>query len=111
MAYISGAWGRTRLFCGNHPAGEEHEMQLAEAGGAAFYACGACRNRLRPTDFEKMLEHVAKLVAQADLEGTVLNPSGHKWTRNGIAHEVTGYSDEHIDIRAVDRKSLARRRP
>lgn len=114
MALISGSWENTKLVCGNHPAGELPEMELELVSRVPTYCCPKCnplncsdnepicRNRLSAYEYEKMLDYVAGLIADADDAGETPNLKSYTWRRKAISFKILEHKGDAMTIAVID---------
>ena len=116
MAMLTGAWENTKLVCGNHPeTGDLPEMQMEPTAHTLFYGCPKssicncnddetpCKNRLSIYEYEKMLDHVASVIAEAEMEDEIPNLRNYKWRRKGLSFRVLEHDGDKMIISVVDK--------
>ena len=57
-----------------------------------------CSNRISPVEYEKMIDHISKILEDAELNNEKLNLAGYKWKSKGILFEVFEHDNEKIKI-------------
>lgn len=120
MALITGAWGNTTLVCGNHPEqANPPTMELETSGRTLMYVCPKCsalhrsageepcKNRLSSVEYEKMLTHVAKMLAEADARDEVPNLQNYRWRRNSLEYKILKHDGAKMTISVIDRACVA----
>ena len=116
MALITGSWSDTKLVCGNHPNTDElPEMQLQASAHSLAYVCPkcdilnrgenepACKNRLSAVEYEKMLNHVASIIADAEEHDEVPNLRHYHWKKKTLSFKVISHEKDKMIISVVDR--------
>lgn len=116
MALITGSWTNTKLVCGNHPNGTElPEMELQTSGHTLFYVCPkcsainrnedepACKNRLSALEYEKMLNHIASIVADAEEQDEVPHLQNYSWKKKTLAFKILEHDKNKMVVSVVDR--------
>jgi hypothetical protein len=113
MALITGSWGNTTLVCGNHPT--PPEMELETVGRNLMYVCPkcsalhrnageeACNNKISSLEYEKMLNHIAKMMADADERDEVPNLRNYRWRRNSIEYKILEHDGPKMTVSVIDR--------
>jgi hypothetical protein len=113
MALITGSWGNTTLVCGNHPTPPTMELEIV--GKALVYVCPkcsalhrlpneeACPNKLSAVEYEKMLTHIAKMLAEADARDEVPNLRNYRWRRNSIEFKILEHDGPKMTVSVLDR--------
>lgn len=129
---ITNFWPKVRLFCGNHPE-EEGKIEMCPHNPASgsisagiygnqsnmFYSCPryypekrkegekCCRNHISLKEYEGMLNHLSKIVEEGEALGGTVELVGEKWkSRQGVEYCVFHQSDNHIDVKCLNRKDL-----
>lgn len=116
MALITGSWRDTTLVCGNHPNSNElPEMTLQATAHTLSYVCpkcnplnlddneAACKNKLPATEYEKMLNHVASIIADAEENDEIVNLRGYHWKRKTLSFKILRHDKDKMTISVVDR--------
>ncbi len=116
MALITGSWKDTTLVCGNHKeTGDFPKMELDTSSRLLAYVCPkcsalnrkddepVCKNRLTVYDYEKMLDHIASLVADADANDEVLNLNNYRWKRKTTEFKVLKHDGNSMTISVIDK--------
>lgn len=103
MALITGSWDKTKLVCGNHKNTENLPvMTLKLFGRTLFYACPHCNNRLSSFDYEKMLGHIASVLADAEENNVVQNLENYHWKKKAIEYTVKHHKGDNMVVAVVD---------
>ena len=120
MAMIKGQWRSIEVVCGNH-SDDNNIMDLQQGPHSLFYACPKyspdhrekgeqpCFNRINLIEFEKMLDHLADLLVDAEEKGQVPNLKNYSWDKRGITYTVLSHTNQKIVIRILNRKALMRK--
>lgn len=116
MALITGSWSDTTLVCGNHPNAENlPEMQLQASSHSLAYVCPKCsvlncdenepicKNRLSALEYEKMLNHVASIIADAEESDEVVNLKNYHWKKKTLSFKILRHDKGKMTISVVDR--------
>lgn len=118
MAMITGSWNKTTLICGNHPEGEEHQMIIQQGPHSPFYACPKynienlkpneiqCYNRINLNDYEKMLNHIANILVEGEINGEEICLTNHTWKYRGKEFKVLNHDKNGIVIKFIDKLAV-----
>lgn len=115
MAMITGSWNKTTLICGNHPDGDEHKMIIQQGPHSLFYACPKhnfdklekgetpCYNRINLVDYEKMLNHIADILVDAEINGEEICLTNYTWHSKGKEFKVLKHDKDGLVIKFIDK--------
>ena len=116
MALLTGAWTNTKLVCGNHSdEANLPEMELQASGHTLFYVCPKCsainrgddehpcKNRLSALEYEKMLNHIASIVADAEEQDEVPHLQNYGWKKKTLSFKILEHNKNKMVVSVVDR--------
>lgn len=116
MALITGAWNNTTLVCANHPNLDEAPvMDISATSRTLSYVCpkcnvmncgedeDVCKNRLPVYEYEKMLDHIASVIADAEDNDEITNLRGYHWRKKSYAFKVLKHEDGNMVISVLDK--------
>ena len=87
-------------------------------GKDSFYACPkyypenrepnerACNNNLTITDYLKMVNHIDKILTQAELNDEKLNLTNIRFKIGRVEYHVTEHSSRKIKIEVLNKKAI-----
>lgn len=109
MYEIAEAWKYIKPKCGCH--GENKiDMVIQEGPASLFYACPkyhpenrepgerACNNRLNLIEYQKMVEKLTGMIAEADCEGGTVDLTNFHWSAKGVEYNVLEHKGDHITV-------------
>jgi hypothetical protein len=117
---IKGIWDMVEVYCGDtikHSEPQKLEIVQGVFNGY-FYNCPKyrdenreegerkCCNRISPVEYEKMIDHISKLLEDAEMNNQITNLVGYKWKKNGVMFEVTEHKNEKIKINMLNPKEI-----
>lgn len=115
---ITGSWDDVTLVCG-HRHKEPIPMVIQNGPSSPFYACPkyreenrepgerACNNRLSFQDYTTMLNHLHKLLIEAELADEQINLLHYKWKdRKGTEFQVLEQNGRHLVIQVYNKKAI-----
>ncbi len=117
MAMIRGQWRSVEVVCGNHD-NDNNILVIQQGPHSLFYACpkyhpdnrktgeAPCFNRLNLVEYERMLDHLADILIEAEKNGQVINLKNYSWTKRGVTYTVLHHSNEKMVIRVLNKKAL-----
>lgn len=119
MALITGSWSNTTLVCANHPNLEEAPaMDISASSRTLAYVCpkcdalncaedeDICKNRLPIYEYEKMLDQIASVIADAEENDEITNLRGYHWRRKSYMFKVLKHEDGHMVVSVLDKTIL-----
>lgn len=119
MALITGSWDNTTLVCGLHPQDKEQQvMEMKTSSRLLFYACpkcdptkcapheSPCKNQLSAYEYERMLDHIASVIATADENDEVANLRNYRWKRKTYEFCVLQHDGNKMTISVADKSCV-----
>ena len=116
---ITNLWKTIKIYCGNNHD-ELVELQPVQGPLSLFYACPKyyeqnreknekmCDNRLNLNDYNALVEHLTKIISEAEEENMILDLTGYKWKNKGVSYEIFKYSDISIKVKVYSTKSIGK---
>lgn len=116
---ITGLWKMIEIYCGNNHE-ELVPLQPVQGPLSLFYACPKyyednrkenekkCSNRINLNDYNSLVEHLTKILSEAEENDEILNLEGYKWKSKGIMYEVFKHNDRKIKIKVYSTKSIGK---
>ncbi len=118
---ITNVWNNIRIFCGNH--GEDFSIEMTPHEGAdgldMFYSCPKyypenrteserpCGNRITINEYKDMVEHLSKMIEDAEIQYQKLDLAGYKWrSKRGVAYMVFRHTKKHIDVLVYNKQAF-----
>lgn len=101
---VTGLWNKIEIYCGLHE--EPVEMKLTERRNTVFYECpksistdssydaSLCHNSLPLKDFEKMLDHISKVLYEAEVNNEVPNLKNESFTLGKFLYKIFEHDDK-----------------
>lgn len=115
---ITGSWEDVQLVC-CHRHETPVPMAIQEGPSSPFYACPkyhqenreeheqACNNRLSLQDYSTMLEHLHKIVIDAELADECVNLTNHHWKdRKGTEFKVLSHIGAKLVIQVYNKRAV-----
>ena len=115
---IRGSWDDITLVC-CYRHKEPIPMIIQAGPSSPFYACPkyheenrepgerACNNRLSLQDYTKMLEHLHKMVIDAELNDEKINLTNYTWKdRKGIEYKVLSQNGDKLVISVYNKRAI-----
>ena len=113
---ITGSWESTIVVCGNHPDKADLPIMNIASGGSHSlrYVCPknnplnrdedepCCENQLSLQDYEKILDHIAKVFEDAELNGEKPYLLYHKWKHKTHQYEIIEHSRDRIVVKYTE---------
>lgn len=108
------------IYCG-HNHNEEIPMYMkdgSDMGKDSFYACPkyypenrepderACNNNLTITDYIKMVNHIDKVLTEAELNDEKLNMKNSKFKIGQVEYRVTDHTNRKIKVEILNKKAI-----
>ncbi len=118
---IKGIWNMIEVYCGDKNKHKDKDVQLEVVQGVFngyFYNCPhykdenrqegerKCCNRISPVEYEKMIDHISKLLEEADLNCEQINLAGYKWKSKGIQFEIFEHEKDKIKVYMFNPKEV-----
>ncbi len=119
--YTSDAdWQKICPVCGNHK-GEHIEMIINEGPHSMFYSCPkyypenrtederACANRINLIEYQKMVEKLNDMIADAACNGGKIDLTNYTWTEKGIQYKVVSHNTktDTLTVEILNKKALS----
>lgn len=113
---ITNSWGDVTIVCGNRHA-EPIPMVIQQGPSSLFYACPkykdhaederACNNRLSLTDYTTMLQHLHKVIVEAELNDERVNLTNHTWKdKKGTIYKVLKHEGDKLVIQVENKRAM-----
>lgn len=114
MSIVKNLWENTKVICGNHPDEKNPpEMIVKKTGKIMYYGCPTyspkeptttCRNAISLADYEKMLEHLGKILTDAFDNFETRNLTNYEWeTKNKkIKFKVLSHTNNGLVVMATN---------
>lgn len=118
---IKGIWNMIEVYCGDKSKHGDNLPKLEVVQGVFngyFYNCPKyrddqrepgerkCCNRISPVEYEKMIDHISKLLEDAELNNEKINLVGYKWKTKGIMFEIFEHDNEKIKVAMLNPKEI-----
>lgn len=117
---IKGIWNMIDVYCGDktkHKVLPKLEVVQGVFNGY-FYNCPKykeenrtpderkCCNRISPVEYEKMIDHISKLLEDAEMNNEKINLTGYTWKSHGIQFEIFEHTDNKIKVSMLNPKEV-----
>lgn len=116
---VKNLWKQIEVICGNHPTVNEKVVMQPKVGHRSmFYSCPkyyseartvgerACKNNVSTEDFEKILEYLSKEIENMMMSGQKPCLKNLKFKIKNIQIEVTEHTDDLLQIKVFNKKSI-----
>ena len=114
MSTVKNLWSTTKIVCGNHPnETNPPEMVAKKTGNVVYYGCSTyspksptttCRNAVKTSDIEKMIDHLADILAESFDNFEARNLTNYEWTSKNkkIHFKVLSHTNKELVVQVTN---------
>lgn len=116
MYTIENSWKNIVPICGNH----EHRIEMTTNNGphSMFYSCPkyypenrnaeerACNNRINLIEYQKMVDKLMGIIAEAAINGESIDLTNYTWTSKGITYKVLEQKGDVLFVKILNLRAM-----